>query len=222
MKQMNKSLLIAFMLFLIAGGTSVVTRAQATNPTQQQTKYWRTNGKCSDPWVSMAVYNGVTHASTSNGSDGECDVMQYNSGQWNNYAELLKGVDAAKADMRASGLKWDAYTAGRAKALFLLGSDDKIIFARLIGNDGGTLVGNDGASFKAIINKLVAAGGGNVVPTGAGRLKALGLIGTDSAGILSNANAGMLSIVKFTPSFVLKSVGGKTSYKIGTARYVIK
>lgn len=53
---------------------------------------------------------------------------------------------------------------------------------------------------KAIINRLVAAGGGNVVPTGAGTLKTMGLISNASAAaILSNANAGMLSIVKFTP-----------------------
>ena len=221
---MNRVLGFTFMLFvavMILVGSGLNATAQS-NPSQASTDWWRSNGKCGDPWVSMAVYNGVSMASTSNGSDGECDILQYNNGQWSNYAELVRGVDAARADMRAQGLKWDAYTAGGSKAIFLLGSDDKIIFARLIGNDGGTLVGNDGASFKTIINRLVAAGGGNVVPTGAGRLKAMGLIGTDSAGILSNANAGMLSIVKFTPTFTLYSVGAKKSFKIGTARYVIK
>ena len=219
-----------FGLLTIFTGTTLSVSAQATNPTQAQTDYWRKNGKCSDPWVSMAVYNGVTHAQTTNGSDCECDIEQYNIGQWNSYDMQVKCVAAAKSDLQSKGFKWDGYTAGRTKALFLLGSDDKIIFARLVGNDGASLVGNDGASFKTILLKLVAAGGGNVVPTGAGRLKAMGLIGNDSAGILSNANAailsnanaGMLSVVKFTPTFNLKSAGAKKSFKIGTSNYVIK
>ncbi len=220
-----------FGLLTIFTGSSISVSAQASNPTEAQTDYSRKYGKCNDPWVSMAVYNGVSDAQTSNGSDGECDITQYSNGQWgNSYDLLLKGVDAAKADMRSKGFKWDAYIAGGTRSLFLLGADDKIIFAKLIGNDGSTLVGNDGASFRAIIAKMVAAGGGNVVPTGAGRLKAIGLIGTDSAGILSNANAailsnanaGMLSVVKFVPTFSLKSAGAKRSFKIGTANYVIK
>lgn len=219
-----------FGLLTIFTGSSISVSAQISDPTAAQTAEWRRLGKCNDPWVSMAVYNGVTLAQTTNGSDGECDITQYSNGQWSNYDQLKKGVDAAKADMQSKGFKWDGYTAGGTKALFLLGSDDKIIFARLVGNDGASLVGNDGASFKTILMKLVAAGGGNVVPTGAGRLKAMGLIGTDSAGILSNANAailsnanaGMLSVVKFTPTFSLKSAGAKKSFKIGTANYVIK
>jgi len=244
MKTFEKQLFLFWAVLLIITGFAATPAKAQSNPTQQQTDEWRRKGPCVDPWVSMAVTQangGFTLPSTSNGSDGECDVSQYNKGQWNSYAELSSGVSDARTDLSNSGNSWEAYTIkGVGKSLFLMGSDGKALWAKLVGNDGASLVGNDGASIQTIIAKMVAAGGGNVVPTGAGRLKdylrAAGLIGNDSAGILSNANAalkitdarlisnlaGVFSMEKITPTFRLTSVNAKKYFKVGSAYYIIK
>ena len=192
-------------IFLIIGFIGINVQsglAQQPNPSQQDTNEWKAKGTCSDPWVSRAVSQvnaSVRHAHTSNGSDGECDVTQYNNGQWNSYDQLYKAVDKRRDDLNSMGAFYDSYKSSYfGKALFFLEkSSNKIIAATLVGNDGSTLVGNDGASIKSIINNMVAAGGGNMVAAGGGNLvnilKANGAVVPTGAGRLSQSQIDSIS-----------------------------
>lgn len=173
-------------IFLVLGFIGIAAQtglAQLPNPSQQDTNEWRSKGTCNDPWVSKAVSQvnaSVRLAHTSNGSDGECDVSQYNNGQWGSFDQLWKAVDKRRGEMRAMGVYYDSYkVSGAGKVNFLLEEgNNRIIAAALVGNDGaslvaaggGNLIGNDSAGIKAVINKLVAAGGGNLVAAGGGNL----------------------------------------------------
>jgi hypothetical protein len=228
-------------LVLIAGG-ALGAKAQ-NNPTQQQTDEWRRRGTCNDPWVSMAVssfaYGGIYLAQTSNGADGECDVSQYNGGRWNSFAELVQGMDRARADMRTKGLQWEAYKVGNDKALFLVdSSNNKILLGKLISQDGGSLISQDGGSLRTAIAKIVAQGGGNIVAQGGGNLvlndlKTAGIVAQGggnliSNGVLSAAQATRLSsfipsrvVVAVKPVSTYSVVSTNDAYKIGTSYYVL-
>lgn len=193
MRKIN--LMTTFLILGFIGITATFSLAQTyPNPSQQETNEWKSKGTCSDPWVSKAVSNAnasVRLAHTSNGSDGECDVTQYNNGQWSSYDQLRKAVDKRKDDLNSMGAFYDSYKSayfGKA-LLFLEKSSNKIIAATLVGNDGASLIGNDSAGIKSIVNRLVAAGGGNLVAAGGGNLvnilKANGAVVPTNAGNLT-------------------------------------
>lgn len=200
---MKKDLVrIVFVLGFI-GMTAAFGFAQTyPNPTQQETNEWRTKGPCSDPWVSKAVSQAnasVRLAHSSNGSDGECDVSQYNNGSWSSYDQLRKAVDKRRDELSSMGVYYDSYkisNLGKA-LLFLENGTSKIIAASLVGNDGASLIGNDSAGIKTIINRLVAAGGGNLVAAGGGNLvnllKANGAVVPTNAGNLSSSQMDAIS-----------------------------
>lgn len=81
---------------------------------------------------------------TTNGSDGECDVSQYNNGRWNSYAELVQAMNRARSDMNSRGISWEGYKIGSNKALFLVDTSGKILFGSLVASGGGNVISNDG------------------------------------------------------------------------------
>lgn len=117
------------------------------NPTQQQVNDWRKIGPCNDPWVSMAVSDSSSNSKvhTTNGADAECDISQYNNGQWNSYDQLRKAVNKRREDMKSVNLRFDSILYGSTKLVVLLDKDNKILAAgSILSHNGGTLVGKIG------------------------------------------------------------------------------
>lgn len=130
MKKINLMTIFLFLGFIAINVQSGL--AQQPNPSQQDTNEWKSKGTCSDPWVSRIVSQvnaSVRHAHTSNGSDGECDVTQYNNGRWTATDQLYKAVDKRRDDLNSMGAFYDSYKSSYfGKALFFLEkSSNKII-----------------------------------------------------------------------------------------------
>lgn len=176
---------------------------------------------------------------TLNKRDFECDISAYNQGRWNNYNELYNAVDAAITEAGRASLKLEIYALPNGqKAGFLVESDGTPKWARLVGNDGGTLVGNDGASLigtdsagliATVINRMVAAGAGNVIPTAGGSLKNYvnnkGFFSnprliSNSPRVLSDWGAGLMSKMTNPPRSLLSDP--RKYVKYGSIYYVIK
>lgn len=233
--------IFAFGCVLFAAAHETQAQTQP-NPTQTETNEWRTKGPCRDPWVSKAVSqaNSSVRPAHGYGDFGECDTAQYNGGAWNSYDELYKAVEKARSDMSSSSFYWESYTNRNGRAVFLLDSSANPISAGLIQDGGAYLLGTDSGGIRAIIGRMVAAGGGNMVAAGGGnfmrKLQAAKLVGNDGASmvaagggnLISNVAmsnfAGALAIEKINPNVrVLQQVGNAKKYfKVGSSYYVIR
>ncbi len=239
---MKNNLMRIFLVLSFIGVTATFGLAQTyPNPSQQETNEWRRKGPCNDPWVSKAVSqaNASVRLAHGFGNYGECDVNQYNYGSWNSYDQLYKSVEKARDDMRSSGTSWESYTNKNGTGVFLLDSSFNPVNA-ILSHNGSTLIGNDTAGIKSIVNKLVAAGGGNLVAAGGGnflsKLKAAKLVGNDGASLVAAGGgnlveklamsnfAGALSINKIDPTnrILMQTNGAKKYFKVGTSYYVIR
>lgn len=212
--------------------------AQHPNPSEAETNKMRREGTCADPWVSLAVASvnaGTRHAHTSNGTDGECDVSQYNNGQWSSYDQLRRAAEAKQSEMRSFGDYYESYSIlGTGKLLAAMARDNKPVVLTL----NGSLVGNDGASALPIIAKMVAAGGGNMVAAGGGNLKALllssGMVAAGGGNVLPTAGGNLrvadiqkiFSVTTGLPEaniYSLNAVGGKRRVvKMGSRYYRLR
>lgn len=223
--------------------------AQLPNPSQQDTNEWRNKKICNDPWVSKAVAivnASVRDAHTSNGTDGECEVAQYNGGQWGSFDQLYKAVDKRRGELNLMRISYRSFRSPTAGNFLFTLENNKIAVAALVGNDGaslvaagggnlvaaggGNLIGNDSAGFKTIMQRLVAAGGGNILsdvlrnnnalPTGGGNIDAAAIIKAAGDGkLISNA-----PITDSSPAVYKTLAAGEKSVlvKAGNKYYRIK
>ena len=115
----------------------------------------RSQGPCSDPWVTIAIWDiyASTRAINGVGKYGDCDTQRYNNGSWSSYNELYQGVKTAFNNM--SGNVTTSKTAlpnGNVKITTDAGGG--FVWSQIVSHDGGTLIGSDGAG-------VVATGAGN-------------------------------------------------------------
>jgi hypothetical protein len=108
-----------------------------------------------DPWI-FQVYQETYNRQP---SAWELNINNYNSGSWNNYAELKKYVQEYQASIKNSGLSIGTQKSGNDKLLVGFVENGKLLAVNLISSDGG---------------KVIAAGGGNVVAAGGGNAVAAG------------------------------------------------
>ena len=87
------------LLLLMAGGVlvslpSVASAQLPQSVVDQLTPKYRSQGPCSDPWITIAINDvfGNTRKIQGGGETGECNKSLYNGGTWSNYAELYKAV----------------------------------------------------------------------------------------------------------------------------------
>lgn len=109
------------LLVVMAGGILVslpsATSAQLPpSVVEQLTPKYRSQGPCSDPWITIAINDVFANTKRIQGvgETGECNKYQYNFGTWSNYAELYKAVKNAQrwvnnpcADARISWGLWN-------------------------------------------------------------------------------------------------------------------
>lgn len=108
-----------------------------------------------DPWI-FQVYKEVYNRQP---SGWELNINNYNSGSWNNYADLKKYVMEYQASMNKSGLTIITKKIDDNRILTGFVRDGKLLAANIISPQGGNVVASGGAN-------VVAAGGGNVVASG--------------------------------------------------------
>lgn len=182
-------------------------RGQAPNPTAAQMANARANGPCTDPWVTLALWNATGGTRKPNGvaSVGECDPKLY-GGSWNNYNDLLGFVQSTLHSMSVSASSFYLVSDGR------VGGTSSILMVRsrvvkAIQTISNNVISNDGAS----IARLVASGAGNLVASGAGNFT----VGSSSLSIRSGqimvnngANLQAIPSFSFSNGYRLASVDG--------------
>ncbi len=149
------------MLFLtLAAGvllslSAATANAQHPNPSAQLVAQARSQGPCSDPWITIAIWDifASTRQPAGVGRYGDCDPQRYNNGSWSSYAELYQGVKTAFDDMSGNvNTTKSSLANGNYKIVTDAGSG--YTWTQVVSHDGGTLITSDGAG-------VVASGGGN-------------------------------------------------------------
>lgn len=135
----------------------------------------RGRNKCSDLWIDYAF--AITSAGIESPQPSDCNIGNYNRGQWNSLTELVTLVDCYKRGGRRScDLVEYAYrTSNPSQGI-------KRIETLANGNPIGYF------DINVSTNRIVAAGGGNIVAAGGGNIVAAGggnLIGNDGASIVA-------------------------------------
>jgi hypothetical protein len=139
--------------------SSVTANAQHPNPSAQLVAQARSQGTCSDPWITIAIWDvfASTRQPQGVGRFGDCDPQRYNNGSWSSYAELYQGVKTAFDNLTSSGVTTTLAPLGGGQAKITTNAGGGFLATqtvRLIGHDGASLIGMDGST-------IVASGGGN-------------------------------------------------------------
>jgi hypothetical protein len=135
--------------------SSAPANAQHPNPSAQLVTQARSQGTCSDPWITIAIWDvfASTRQPQGIGKFGDCDPQRYNNGSWSSYAELYQGVKTAFDDMSGNvNTTKSSLANGNYKIVTDAGSG--YTWTQVVSHDGGTLLTSDGAG-------VVASGGGN-------------------------------------------------------------
>jgi hypothetical protein len=135
--------------------SSLTANAQHPNPSAQQVAQARSQGPCSDPWITIAIWDifASTRQPAGVGRFGDCDPQRYNNGSWGSYADLYQGVRTAFDNMNGNvSTTKSSLSNGTYKIVTDAGSG--FTWTQIVSHDGGTLIGNDSAG-------VVASGGGN-------------------------------------------------------------
>lgn len=135
--------------------SSATANAQHPNPTAQQVAQARSQGPCSDPWITWAIWDvfASTRQPAGVGRFGDCDPQRYNNGSWSSYNELYQGVKTAFDNMTGNvNTTKSSLANGNYKIVTDAGSG--FSWTQIVSHDGGTLITSDGAG-------VVASGGGN-------------------------------------------------------------
>ena len=135
--------------------SSATANAQHPNPTAQLVPQARSQGPCSDPWITIAIWDvfASTRQPAGVGRFGDCDPQRYNNGSWSSYAELYQGVKTAFDNMSGNvTITKSSQPNGTWKIVTDAGSG--FVATQIITHDGASLVSDSGGT-------IVASGGGN-------------------------------------------------------------
>lgn len=113
-------------------------------------------GSCRDPWVTQAITEVSGRAPNASGESGECNIYNFNGGQWSDYTQLKRAVRGYFASHPTYAVP-AAVPSYNPSAVNTVYNQSQIASnanrANLIGDGGGTLIGHDGAT-------LIGDGGG--------------------------------------------------------------
>ena len=190
--------------------TSAAANAQRPNPSQQEFDKYKSQGPCSDPWVTIAVIQARAGTREPYGlaSSGECDPNLYGN-NWSNFNELFNIVEGTLNDMDRQREKFqvafDPDIRGTSYVVRL--KDGNIISKAAVAN---SLIGLDGGTLKSMMNRMVAAGAGNMVAAGAGNMVAAGSLN------LKNITAAQLNAL---PNLrIVVAAGGYNTQSVNSTR----
>ncbi|HCM41879.1 MAG TPA: hypothetical protein PLY88_08335 [Candidatus Omnitrophota bacterium] len=109
-------------------------------------------GTCRDPWVTQAITEVAGRAPNASGESGECNIYNFNGGQWSDYTQLKRAVRGyfARNPTYTQAMPTAASVNSAYNQSQIAGNANR---ASLIGDGGGTLIGHDGAT-------LIGDGGG--------------------------------------------------------------
>ncbi len=155
MSKIRTTLFTFMAVAMLLSLSSVTANAQHPNPSAQQVAQARSQGPCSDPWITIAIWDvfASTRQPAGAGRFGECDPQRYNNGAWSSYADLYQGVRTAFDNMSGNArTTLSSLPNGQRKIVTDAGSG--FTWTQVISNDGATLITSDGAG-------VIASGGGN-------------------------------------------------------------
>jgi hypothetical protein len=165
MAKFNLSIVPAVVVALVA--VTAVPRAQTPNPTAAQTAQARTAAFCTDPWITLALWN-VT-AGTRNpggaGALGECNPQLYNSGSWSNYDQLLRAVSAISHATPGVFNITDNHNGRLTITTTVSGFQSWVqVPGRIVSQGAGNIILNGGGN-------IMAQGGSNIILNGGGNYR---------------------------------------------------
>ena len=155
MSKFRTMLLATFAAIILLSLCSATANAQHPNPSAQLVAQARNQGPCSDPWITIAIWDifASTRQPAGVGRFGDCDPQRYNNGSWSSYADLYQGVKTAFDNMSGNVTTTkSSQPNGTWKIVTDAGSG--FVWTQLVSHDGGGLITSDGAG-------VVASGGGN-------------------------------------------------------------
>ena len=158
-----------FHLTLTLAALSTASAFAQANPSAAYTDMARRANYCSDPWVTIAIWDLTANTRNPNGFGqfGECNVQLYNGGRWNSYAQLRSAIDASLRALSSAGVQTSLIDNrnGTLSITMQAGSafDRVVIQGRVVAQGGGNVVAQGGGN-------VVAQGGGNVIAQGAGNI----------------------------------------------------
>ena len=155
-----------------------------------------------DPWIFQSYAELYDRAPTA----WELNVNNYNSGSWNNYAELKNYVQAYQASLKKQSMdiKTAPYNGNVLVGFFINGQQ---VAANVVASGGGNVVAAGGANVVAAGGaNVVAAGGANVIAPGGGNI------------IVNNNTAG----VRFGGTYSVNAVGTKVIPTSGKGALIIQ
>jgi hypothetical protein len=184
---------------------------------QRSAEQFRGKSVCQDFWIDFAT--SMISAGTRRPEGNDCNIQNYNRGQWNSLKELI-AFASCRSQMRVPCHKVVlTYSAGFSE---LNGKRVGVVTTLADGNrlgafyydaNGRVLTGDNYTLVAAGGGNMVAAGGGNMVAAGGGNLvDTMQLVGNDGASMVAAGagnlvRQGMASLASGPGQYRLQHVG---------------